>query len=143
MWIIYALGASVLWGLTYVLNEQVYKKISVVTWIAITALAVFIATILMAFFSNNLKPDLLSLASSKRLLFYEIGSIVTLLIAELCIGASIAGKNATVAALVEVSYPLFVALFSYILFRNHVSWPTIIGGIIIFVGIFVVYYFNR
>jgi drug/metabolite transporter (DMT)-like permease len=68
---------------------------------------------------------------------------LSLLIAELCIGFSIISKNATLAGLIEISYPIFIALFSYLLFKNKITIPTVIGGIIVFFGIFIIYYFNR
>jgi drug/metabolite transporter (DMT)-like permease len=87
--------------------------------------------------------DLAEIASSKRLVWYLLGGTAALLIAELFIGFSITARNATLAGLVEISYPIFIALFSYILFKNHVTAPTVIGGIIIFAGVFVIYYFNH
>lgn len=143
MWILFALGASLFWGLTYVFNEQVYKKISVITSLALASLVIFIITFVISFFSGNFKTDIQTIASSKQLLWYVIGGIVVLLIAELFIGFSITAKNATLAGLIEISYPIFIALFSYILYKQQVSTPTIIGAIIIFIGIFVIYYFNK
>jgi drug/metabolite transporter (DMT)-like permease len=34
----------------------------------------------------------------------------------------------------EISYPLFVAIFAWLLYRHPVPWPVIIGGIFIFIG---------
>lgn len=143
MWILFALGASLFWGLTYVFNEQVYKKISVFTSLGIASLVIFIITLLISYFSGNLKPDLFSIVSSKQLLWYVIGGIVVLLIAELFIGFSITAKSATLAGLVEISYPIFIALFSYLIFKSKITIPTIIGGVVVFIGIFIIYYFNR
>jgi len=143
MWILFALGASLFWGLTYVFNEQVYKKISIFTSIGIASLVIFIVTLLISHFSGSLKPDLASIASSRQLLWYVIGGITVFLIAEIFIAFSITAKNATLAGLVEISYPIFIALFSYLLFKSKITAPTIIGGIIVFIGIFIIYYFNR
>ncbi len=143
MWILFALGASLFWGLTYVFNEQVYKKISVFTSLAIASIIIFLVTIVISYFSGNLKPDLISITSSKQLLWYVIGGIAGLLIAEICIGFSITAKNASLAGLIEISYPIFIILFSYLLFKSKITVPTIIGGIAVFFGIFIIYYFNR
>ncbi len=143
MWIVFALGASLFWGMSYVLSEEIYKKISVFTSLSIMSLAVFVLAISIAYFTGNLRPDLVEIASSKKLMWYILGGIFALLVAELFIGFSIVSKNATLAGLIEISYPIFIALFSYILFKNNVTVPTIVGGIIIFIGIFVIYYFNR
>lgn len=143
MWIFFALSASLFWGMSYVLSEEIYKKISVFTTLSIMSLAVFALTLAIAYFTGNLKPDLIEIASSKRLMLYVLGGIFALLIAELFIGFSIAAENATLAGLIEISYPIFIALFSYIMFKNSVTIPTIIGGMMIFTGVFVIYYFNH
>jgi drug/metabolite transporter (DMT)-like permease len=143
MWVLLALSASLFWGLSYVFNEEIYKHMSVFTALSIMSFVIFIATAFMAYVTDNLKPDLVALATSKRLVWYLVGGIMALLIAELFIGFSITAKNATLAGLIEISYPIFIALFSFILFRSVVNLPTMLGGMIIFVGVFVIYYFNN
>lgn len=143
MWIILSLLASLFWGLLYVLRGQIYEKISIYTSIAISAFFVFVVALLVSLFSKNFSKDILTIASSKQLLFYVLGAMVILLLAEFFIASSIVAKNATLAGLIEISYPIFIALFSYILFKTQISWATIVGGIFIFIGIFVVYYFNK
>lgn len=144
MWIIFALGASIMWGLTYVVNEQVYKKISVITSLAITTLATGIVMLLIAYGANFLKRDLQVIADSRKLLFLIIAETIILILAEVLIGFSITSKNATLAGLIEISYPIFIVLFAYLLFRqNQLSASTAVGGAFIFVGVFIIYYFNR
>lgn len=143
MWIFLALGASLFWGLTYVFNEQIYKKISVLTSLGLTSIIVGVITLAVAVGVGTLKPDLVVLGGSKKLLWYFFGGVGALLIAELFIGFSIVAKNATVAGLIEISYPIFIALFGYFLFKNQITMPTILGAVVIFIGIFVIYYFNR
>src|SRR5258706_3251829 len=143
MWIIFALGASVLWGLTYALNEQVYKKISVSTSLAIVSLAVFVLTLFLSYSSSNLKADLTAIAGSKRLLFFVISGILTVTGAELLIASAIKANSATLAGLVEISYPIFIAIFSYVLFKeSELTVSTIVGGIFIFIGLFIISFFN-
>lgn len=143
MWIIFAVSASVFWGISYVLSEEIYKKISIFTSLGVASFFVCIIALTIAYFNKSLKTDLTAIVSSKRLFLYVLGGILALLIAELCIGASIVEKNATLAGLIEISYPIFIAIFSYILFRSQVTFPTIIGGVVIFFGIFIISYFNH
>lgn len=144
MWILLALGASLFWGLTYVFNEQVYKHISVTTSLALASLVVFVLSLIISIFSNNFSHDISAIISSRRLLVYVILGIAALLIAELFIGFSIVAKNATIAGLVEISYPIFIALFSYLIFKNNqLTLSSIVGGLLIFSGIFVIYFFNK
>jgi drug/metabolite transporter (DMT)-like permease len=64
-------------------------------------------------------------------------------LAELFIGFSIQGKNATLSGLIEISYPFFIAIFSYLLFRkNYLTLSTVFGGLFIAIGVFLIYRFN-
>lgn len=144
MWIIFALGASVLWGLSYILFEQVYKKISIMTALWIVCLIMFGAMLLGSFLSGSLKPDLAVIQSSKKLQWLLMGGIATAILADVFIALSITNKNAALAGLVEISYPIFIALFAYFLFKqNQLNAAAIVGGILIFIGVFIIYYFNR
>lgn len=144
MWIIFALGASLMWGLSYVINEQVYKHISVITSLAITTAVTGIVMFIIAAGGHFLQQDLNSILSSRKLLFLVIAETAILILAELLIGFSITAKSATLAGLIEISYPIFIALFTYLLFKeNQLNAPTAFGGGLIFIGVFVIYYFNR
>ena len=144
MWIIFAIGASVLWGLSYVLFEQVYKKISIMTALWIVCLIMFGAMLIGSILTGSLKPDLFAIQSSKNLQWLLLGGIATAILADVFIALSITNKNAPLAGLVEISYPIFIALFAYLLFRqNQINTAAIIGGILIFVGVFIIYFFNK
>ncbi len=144
MWIIFALGASILWGLTYVLNDHVYKKISVVSSLTIGLLISGVILFIVAVSTGVLKRDVNAIFSSNKLLYLVIAQTAIFILAELFIGLSIAGKNATLAGLIEISYPIFIAIFAYFLYKeNQVNLGTLIGGILIFSGVAVVYYFNK
>jgi drug/metabolite transporter (DMT)-like permease len=66
------------------------------------------------------------------------------LAAELCIGLSIANKNATLAGLIEITYPIFIALIGFALIReNNLNVPTALAAVLIFSGVGLIYFFNR
>lgn len=136
MWLVYALGASIVWGLVYVLSEQLYKSMSVPSVLAIQMVVVACATALLAFFSGQLRTDLATLMGSRQLMLFMLASIVAWLAASFLIGFSIAGKNASLAGLIEMSYPFFIALFAYLLFGEaQLSLATIGGGMLILLGV--------
>lgn len=144
MWIIFAVGASLLWGITYVINEQVYRKISLLTSLSLSSFFLFLVTFIAAYFSNNFNHDISSILASKKLLWLVVVETVGLILAELFIAFSITEKNATLSGLIEISYPIFIAIFAYILYReNEVNTGTIVGGSLIFIGVFIIYYFNK
>jgi drug/metabolite transporter (DMT)-like permease len=70
--------------------------------------------------------------------------IAALCIAEFGIGYSIQGKNATLAGLIEITYPLFIALFAYFAFGEaQLSLASALGGTLIFAGVATIYFFAR
>ncbi len=143
MWVLLSIAASIFWGLLYVLKEQIYGRISIFTSLMFSSLFLAIIAGTVSMFSGVLKRDIETIASSKELFWYIIAGLFILLAAELFIAFSITAKNATLAGLIEISYPIFIALFSYVLYKTQVSWQTILGGVCIFVGIFIIYYFNK
>ena len=66
-----------------------------------------------------------------------------LTMAEILIGLSIANKNAVFAGLIEISYPVFILLFAYLLFNeNSLNLSILAGGTFVFIGVFIIFYFN-
>ncbi len=143
MWIILAISASAVWGLTYVLSEQIYKKISVITSLSLATFISGFVMLFVAYATGNLVRDFATLSTDKRILGLSIAEATCLMIAELLIGFSIVNKNATLAGLIEISYPFFIALFAYLLFKEtQFSFGTVIGGVLIFTGILIIYRLN-
>jgi drug/metabolite transporter (DMT)-like permease len=55
----------------------------------------------------------------------------------------ITGKNATLASLIEMTYPLFVVLFTYLFYRQMYITPSVfVGGMLILVGAGLIIYNN-
>jgi len=144
MWIIYSLSASVMWGLTYVINEEIFKKISPVPLLAITMFVSSLVFFAWAIMSGSMKRDWAIISASPKLILLLLAGIIVFVLAELFINFSIVDKNATMAGLIEISYPIFIVLFSYLIFReNNLNWGTLCGGAFIFTGVAIVYYFNK
>lgn len=143
MWLLYSILAALFWGILYVLKEKIYGEISIYTSIAISTFFVFLVTFIVTLSSGTLKADLVHIVSSRTLFWYVLAGVGILLSAEIFIASSIVAKNATLAGLIEISYPIFIALFSYIFFKQGIAWQTILGGLIIFIGIAVIYIFNK
>jgi drug/metabolite transporter (DMT)-like permease len=52
---------------------------------------------------------------------------------------SISGKNATLASLIEITYPVFVVLFAFLLFRQmNLNASVLIGAGLVFAGVAVI-----
>ena len=144
MWIIFSILAAVVWGGDYIFAEQVIKKISLFSFLAIQLCFAFIIASGIALLSGHLKKDLATVGSSSQLLWFLILGIVAFTAGNLFILGSIHSKNATLAGLIEISYPLFIAIFAYLFFKEaQITFATAIGGLLIFGGVFVIYFFNR
>lgn len=143
MWLLFATLASMFWGLVYVIDEQIYKYISVPTTLAIHTFFTALILVVVVYFSGSFKTDFETIASSNRVVWLLIAGTVALVIAELFIGFSISAKNATLAGLIEISYPLFIVLFSFLFLGSYaLNAGTLVGGSLIFLGVGVIYYFG-
>ena len=69
---------------------------------------------------------------------------VTSLLATVLLFVSIDRKNATMAGLIEIWYPIFIVLFTWVLFREvHLTWTSALGGLLIVAGAVIVILSSR
>ncbi len=138
-WFFYATMASVLWGLSYCICERILIHISSAT--LITLELVLGSVIYLSVFNNkNLYKEISIIFQNKLLLWLIFVEIIVFSIANYTIWESVKlSKNAGLAALIEMSYPLFAILFSLILFKiNHFTLANVLGGVFIFIGIMII-----
>ncbi len=138
MWIVYALFASILWGLNYSLNERILSSISTVTLLAIEMSAGAIIFSSLSYFSS-FKQDWHTMLQEPNLFLLIAIEALVVALASLFIVISIQAKNATAAGIIELIYPLFTIFFSWFLFQKyHVNSSVIIGGFFIFIGVILI-----
>ena len=140
-WYLYALGAAVVWGIHYPLVDYALKRFSLVTVLFLTALPILLLTPLLA---GRLAADLANMrAMSLRELAPVLALCITTVLGSALLFVSIAGKNATLASLIEITYPAFVALFAWLLFRDVQLTPTVAaGGLLILAGVSLIIWHN-
>jgi drug/metabolite transporter (DMT)-like permease len=144
MWLVFAVLASVFWGMSYAISEQIYRHISIYTVMAMDCLILAIGFLIAAFINGVVGTDLRILSTSPKVFWLFVFGVIVFGIAELCIALSITSKSATLAGLIEISYPLFIALFAYIFFKeSQVNLGIAMGAALIFCGVAVVYWFSR
>lgn len=138
MWLLYASLAAILWGLNYSLAERILHNVSAFTLLAFEMLLGGIIFFLLSYFSN-FKSDMSLLMTQANVRWLTVIEIITVIIANYLIILSIQSKNATVAGIVELIYPLFTILFTWFLFHeNHLNLPVIIGGGLILLGVLII-----
>ena len=141
MWFVYAMSAAVIWGVSYAASGRAIERgVSPVTFFFLYSVA-------------GTALGLVSLAATRRLAAVPseirgLGAdwvwlaiaVVTSAIGSLLIYLAIGKKNATVASLIEISYPFFVALFAWLFFRQaQAGVPTIIGGVLVLAGVAIIF----
>jgi drug/metabolite transporter (DMT)-like permease len=138
MWLVCALLAAVLWGLNYTLTEKILRYIAPTTLLAFEMLIGAICFLIISYFTN-LKQDVTTLMSQSAILKITILEIIVVILANFLIVYSIHAKNATVAGIIEIIYPLFTILFTWLIFQeSHLNIPVLLGGGLILLGVFII-----
>ncbi len=129
-----AILAAVLWGLTYCLDEQVLASLSVwkLYFLHCAVGATVAGAILLA--QGHSPASLFRLDAAQASPKLVGITLVTATAAALAILASIQLLGAAKSSVLEISYPLFVAVFSCLFFGGQLQLPVVIGGGFIFVG---------
>lgn len=141
-WYITALGAAVVWGVHYPLIDFAMKRLSVYSVLLLSVIPVFL---LMPFFMRDIANDVDAykiLPFSEQLMIAVIG--ITSTLGAAFVYLSINNKNATLASLIEITYPIFVVFFAYVFFKQmHVNASVVIGGLMILTGAGLIIYNNQ
>ncbi len=140
-WFIAALLAAVLWGLAYTFSERLLKTGISPAFLMLSIEALTLPIILaIVLKSGNLQEQISILFSNKAAIFMCVFMAFAIIGGNLLILYSMSEKNATITSLIEISYPLFVFIFSWIIFREiQINWQQAIGGLLIFIGVVVIY----
>ena len=132
-WYLPAIGAALVWGLHYPLIEFALRRVSLTTVVLLTALPM--ALVALAF-PARLVTDwhlLRALPSGERLMISAIA--FTSLAGTVLLYLAVRGRNATLASLIEISYPAFVVVFAWLLFREwHLNAGVLLGAALVFAG---------
>ena len=127
--IVYAILASIVWGLDYVILQKTLVKISPIALLLVQSLITVIVLLPFAFTNFESVRSL-----DKTALFLIVLSSITLVLANFLIFSSIKLLGAPMASVIEISYPFFVTLFAFLFFRTPLNWFFFLGAIFIFIG---------
>jgi drug/metabolite transporter (DMT)-like permease len=131
---ILAVLASVLWGLTYCLDERVLSSLSVFKLYFLHCLCGVLVAGMILLAQGTSPAGLFTFDRARASLPLVALTLVTATAAALSILGSIQLLGASKSAVLEISYPLFVAMFSVLFFKGHLQLPVVVGGIFIFIG---------
>jgi drug/metabolite transporter (DMT)-like permease len=145
MWFVYAFAAAVIWGISYAASGRVIGRgVSALTFFTLYAAVGMVMGLGALAVTSRLGavPD--ELRGVGRDWFWLVLAVVSSGVGALLIYMAIGEKNATLASLIEISYPLFVALFAWVFFREtQFNLATMAGAALILSGVGVVYLGNR
>ncbi len=133
-WYVSAVGAAVIWGVHYPFLDHALKRLSLFTVLFLTVLPMLLAA---PFYYPQLAADAGLLARmnwGERLPILLIP--LTSLAGAVLLFLAISDKNATLASLIEISYPVFVVFFAWLLFRQvHLNASVLVGAALVFAGV--------
>lgn len=129
-----AIVASILWGLTYCLDEKVLSNLSVFKLYFLHCLCGMLVAGAILLFQGSSVVSLFTFDTTRSSVPLMLLTLATATTAALAILSSIQLLGANKSAVLEISYPLFVALFSVLVFQGRLELPVILGGIFIFIG---------
>jgi drug/metabolite transporter (DMT)-like permease len=137
----YALAAALIWGFNYAVSGRLLEKgLSPQTLFFIDLVFGTVVVGLVLTVSGKWQAAMAQVRGLDRGdLAWLLLTVVAATAAGLLIFLSIGAKNATLASLIEVTYPLFTAFFAWILFRQAtLNAATVIGALLIFAGVLIV-----
>ena len=144
MWIAFAVSASVLWGLSYTITEHLMKKVSIPGVMLAGAIGSLLIATTTAFFAGTFQKDVATLKEDSSTSWLLAGNIAIYVAANTLILLATKSKNATMAAMIEISYPLFTALFAYLIFKQlQFNAGTLAGATLVLAGVCCIYYFGK
>lgn len=129
---LYALGAAVVWGIVYCVDQRVLDVASPLPLLFIDAIITII--IILPFLFHERHSIKNALSSGKFNIELMILSVILATVANFLIFSAIKTVGASSASIIEIMYPFFVVLFSFIIFRNMPSVYFIIGALLVFAG---------
>jgi len=138
-WYVYAFSASLIWGVHYVLLGRALTTISPISlyWLPTIPLTLF-----LPFYYKTLIQDYHNLLQATNDVKISAGIVMfTSVIASLLLYKAIHSSNASLASLIEITYPVFVVIFAMVIFgENHLSSTVMVGGSLIMLGTGIVIY---
>ena len=142
-WVVLGLTAGAGWGMSYLLYEKILLKFPV-------SLVMFITgSVTLAFFGalswwRGHLGEIKTITAEPTIWLGFLGVVVLNIIANVSILTAVGMSNASRAAFLEISYPLFSLLFAYLIFREMQLTPLgMVGGGLILAGTIVMVYAGK
>lgn len=143
-WFLLALGAAIAWGIGYNFDEWLMKQGFTPAFLMVLHVIVSLPLYLYySFMYGNPLKEMENVFADPKTIMALIAASITVVGGNFLILYSISEKNATLASMIEISYPFFVALFAWLFFKEvQFNWWTMAGGVLVFCGIGIILFKN-
>ena len=138
-WWVFSIVAAMIWGLHFnlvvkvsrVLPDDIYTPLTLFV-ISSVSILLFLPVMYQKIFTNMV--TLWHADNGIRLSVVAL-ILTTIIAVSLLYIAMRLSPNATIASLLDITYPLFVAIIAWLLYKeNHLDWSVLAGGALIFSG---------
>ena len=133
---LYSLAAAVTWGLVYAFDERILTDLSPVTLLFVDAILTLVVIVPIFFLQDHHMREIASVPH--RDWIFIIISLVLGVLANFLIYSGIKNVGADLASMIEIAYPLFVALFCFIIFRERLTPWVVVGGVFMVAGAMII-----
>ncbi|MBI1422114.1 MAG: EamA family transporter [Gammaproteobacteria bacterium] len=138
-WWVYSIAAAIVWGVHFNLVAKIMKMLpkdlnTPITLFMITALPIFLV---LPFNYHKVFGNLMTLWQAKTEIRISVIILIftTIIAANLLYVAMQLSPNPTIASLIDITYPLFIAIIAWLVYReNHIDWSVLLGGALILSG---------
>jgi drug/metabolite transporter (DMT)-like permease len=136
MWYVYAMGAAALWGLEYAIMGRLFNgRISPLVLLTMQMATGALVLGAISLTSGRFAIEMKQVADDRSFLWLVLFSLIVFTSANFLIAQSIQESNALLAGLAEISYPLFILVFTIMLgWAEPVTARALFGGMLILVG---------
>lgn len=135
-WAFLTVCGAVCWGLAYAFLGKLLHS-GIASSFALTCIGVCTLTTYLAVMTKTgaLQASVALVHDNKHLIVLIVCVAACLIGGQFLIYKAIALKDAPHVAILEISYPLFTCLFSWLFFRNlELSWHIVVGALMILSG---------
>lgn len=133
-WIYYALCAAALWGINYSVGERLIRSAGVPALLLANSVAGSLTVLGYLLYCGTIGGTVDGLTRGDIWKMVVCG--LSAGAAVVCVQTAIGQKNATLVGIIEMTYPIFIALFAYVLFGEVQLTPkAMFGGALVLVGL--------
>jgi drug/metabolite transporter (DMT)-like permease len=130
-----------MWALGYVLSEKLLKQgYTPAFMILVTSVVGLPIYFFISYLQGNLSEQTLRVTSDYNAALLMFIIAITVVGGSFMILMSVNEKNATLAALIEICYPLFTFVFAWLILKEvQLNWYSAIGAFLIVSGMAIIY----